>query len=135
MANYEDLKKKAKDALDTIVDVSAEAYRIAEEKTRILAKKAKLNADITRERALIKRLKGNIGDKYYELHNDSPEEAFKEDCESITDSLARINAKKRELDDLKNSGDTSESCDEDCDEDCCADESGEGESNSGNTEE
>ena len=114
MANYEDLKKKAKDALETIADVSAEAYKIAEEKARIIAKKAKLNTEITREKALIRRLKGEIGSKYYELHKDAPEEALKESCEGITDSIARIGAKKRELEELKNSG---ESCG--CDAECC----------------
>ena len=116
MANYEELKKKAKDALETIADVSAEAYKIAEEKAKVLAKKAKLNAEITREKALIRRLNSNIGSKYYELHKDDPEIAFKDECESITDSLARIGAKKRELEDLKSGG----TCCEDA-EDCCCD--------------
>ena len=72
MANYEDFKKKAKDALETIADVSAEAYKIAEEKARVLARRAKLNAEITREKALIRRVKLDIGNKYYELHRDDP---------------------------------------------------------------
>ena len=116
MANYDDLKKKAKDALETIADVSAEAYKIAEEKAKILAKRAKLNAEITREKASIRRLKGEIGNKYYELHADSPEEALKEGCENITEALAQIEAKKRELEELKTGGVATE-CD--CDDDCC----------------
>ena len=102
MANYEDLKKKAKDAIDTIADISVEAYRIAEEKARILARKTKLSAEITRERVAIRRLKTEIGNAYYDLHKDSPEEAFRECCEEITSSIDRIAAKKRELDELKN---------------------------------
>ena len=101
MANYENFKKKAKDALGTIADVSAEAYRIAEEKARILAKRAKLNSEISREKAQIRRRKSQIGSKYYELHKDDPEEAFKEDCDSITASLDCIGVKKREIEDLK----------------------------------
>ena len=116
MANYDDLKKKAKDAIGTIADVSVEAYKLAEEKARILAKRAKLNADITREKATIRRLKGDIGGKYYELHKGDPEEALKGDCDSISESLASIAAKKRELEELKTSAAT---CD--CDDDeCCA---------------
>ena len=101
MPNYEDFKKKAKDALDTIADVSAEAYRIAEEKAKVLAKRAKLSAGIANERALIRRLKVEIGDKYYELHMDAPEEALKEPCEEITSAIGRIADKKMELEDLK----------------------------------
>ena len=103
MANYEDLKKKAKDALETIADVSSEAYKIAEEKARILAKRAKLNTEITREKALIRRLKTNIGEKYYELHKNAPEEELKKACEDITDSIARIGAHKRDIAELKKS--------------------------------
>ena len=129
MANYEELKKKAKDAIETIADVSVEAYRLAEEKARILAKKAKLNAEISREKTQIRRLKGSIGNKYYELHKDDPEEAFKEDCDSITDSIDRIEANKRELEELKKNGlnceceadddaESDEECAEECDEEC-----------------
>ena len=116
MASYDDLKKKAKDAIETIADVSVEAYKLAEEKAKILAKRAKLNADITREKATIRRLKSDIGSKYYELHKSAPEEALKGDCDSISESLATIAAKKRELEELKTSG-----ADCDCDDDeCCA---------------
>ena len=115
MANYEDLKKKAKDALETIADVSTEAYKLAEEKARILAKKARLNAEIAREKASIRRLKNDIGGKYYELHKDDPEEAFKGSCESITDALASIGAKKREIEELKNTVSNAD-CSEDCSE-------------------
>ena len=110
MANIEDLKKKAKDALDTIADVSAEVYKLAEENAKILAKKAKLNTEITREKALIRRLKSEIGSKYYELHKDDPEEELKQGCDGITDAQIRIDAKKRELEELKANT-----------ESCCAD--------------
>ena len=102
MSNYEDLKKKAKDAIDTIADISVEAYKIAEEKARILARRTKLSAEITREKVMIRRFKTEIGGAYYDLHKDDPEDAFKQNCEDITSSLERIAAKKRELDELKN---------------------------------
>ena len=109
MANYEDLKKKAKDAIDTIADISVEAYKIAEEKARILARRTKLSAEITREKAAVRRLKFEIGNAYYDLHNDDPEEAFKQNCEEITASLESIAAKRREIEDLK-SGDAEACC-------------------------
>ena len=117
MANYEEFKKKAKDALETIADVSVEAYRVAEEKARILAKRAKLNTEISREKSLIRRLKGNIGNKYYELHKDDAEEAFVEFCKGITDAISRIDANKRELEELKKSGSSCE-CDAECGDEC-----------------
>ena len=126
MANYDDLKKKAKDAIGTIADVSVEAYKLAEEKARILAKRARLNTEITREKALIRRMKSEIGNKYYALHKDDPEEAFKEFCESVTDSMARIETKRRELEELKSGG---ASCD--CDaESASGQENEEGKSDS-----
>jgi len=114
MAKYEDLKQKAKDAIETIADVSAEAIKVAEEKARILAKKAKLNAEITHEKAIIRRLKIKIGNKYYDLHKDDPEEALREECDGITDSLTRIDAKKKEIEELKNSNTCCEG-----DSECC----------------
>jgi len=101
MANYDELKKKAKDALETIADVSVEAYKIAEEKAKTLARRAKLNAEITREKAAIRRLKFDIGGAYYELHKDDAEEALKESCDGITASLDSIAAKIAEIEDLK----------------------------------
>lgn len=101
MATYEDLKKKAKEALDTIADVSVEAYKIAEERAKIIARRAKLNTDITRERATIRRAKIRIGEAYYELRKENPDEALKELCDSITASLDLIAAKQRELEELK----------------------------------
>ena len=103
MVNYEDIKKKAKDTFETIADISMETYKIAEERARILAKRAKLNAEITREKALIRRLKGEIGGKYYEMHKNDAEEELRKACDDITDSIARIGAHKREIDELKNS--------------------------------
>ena len=127
MANYDELKKKAKDALGTIADVSAEAYRVAEEKARILAKRARLNAEITREKALIRRMKNEIGNKYYALHKDDAEEALKDECASITDALVRIAEKRCAIEELKTGGGSSSSeCTDACCEECGSAESSDG---------
>ena len=120
MAVYDDLEKKAKEALDTIADVSVEAYKIAEEKAKILARRTRLSAEITREKAAIRRTKIRIGDTYYELHKGDPEEAMKEFCETISASLDLIAAKQREMDELKkgpaaDDADAEECCDRECD--------------------
>ena len=125
MPNYDELKKKAKDALETIADVSVEAYKLAEEKARVLAKRAKLNTDITRERASIRRAKFNIGSAYYDLRKDNPDDALRGLCNEITESLDVISAKQRELDELKKGFNTCDACDadvEDCECDCSSDD-------------
>ena len=127
MANMDDLKKKAKDALDTIADVSAEAYKMAEEKAKVVAKWTKLNAEIAREKAHVRRLEGEIGKKYYELHKDDAEDDLKFGCEGITAALDLIAANKSELEEMKTRGDVEDAEVEECDcedEDCdCSDES------------
>ena len=102
MANYDDIRKKAKDALDTLADVSVEAYKLAEEKTRVLAKRAKLTAAIANERASVRRLKVEIGGTYYKLHKDAPDDELKQLCDEVTFALDSIAAKQRELEDLRN---------------------------------
>jgi len=115
MPNYEDLKKKAKDAIDTIADISVEAYKIAEEKARVLARRTKLNTEITRDKALVRRLKIEIGGIYYDLHKDCPEDALKQNCDEITAAFERIEARRKEIDELKNNANCCE-CDDDAEE-------------------
>ena len=128
MPNYEDLKKKAKDAIDTIADISVEAYKIAEEKARVIARRTKLNTEITRDKALIRRLKMDIGARYYDLHKGDAEEMLKESCDDITAALDRIEARRAEIEELKSSGtDSCCCCEDDADEACCAEEACEAE--------
>jgi len=118
MSSFENLKKKAKEALGTIADVSAEAYKVAEVKAKELAKTAKLNADITREKAAFRHLYQDLGTKYYEKYKDDPEKDFAEEIEAINEAFERLAAKQKELEELK----VSESSEEEaCD--CCDDES------------
>ena len=105
MTNFENFKKKAKDALEAITDVSVEAYKLAEEKTKALARSTKLSADISREKAQIKRLYCELGSMYYNAHKDNPEEAFVQTCTEITSSVERIAEKQKEIDELKKRGD------------------------------
>jgi len=102
MPIYDDLKKKAKEAMDTIADVSVEAYKIAEERAKILARRAVLATEITREKAAVRRIKLRIGDTYYNLHKDDPEEEMIQYCSDITVSLDLIADKRREMEELRN---------------------------------
>ena len=130
MPNYDDFMKKAKDALDTIADVSVEAYKLAEEKAKVLAKRAKLNAEITREKAFIRRAKITVGNEYYALHKNDAENALKQYCDDITASLAAIEGMQAQLEDLRKGAGTGNTCcdereedAENCDSECCKDKS------------
>ncbi|NLT14574.1 MAG: hypothetical protein GXY05_09555 [Clostridiales bacterium] len=103
MANFEDFKQKAMDTMETIADKSIELYKVAEEKTKLLAKMTKLGAEITLEKGDVRKLYREIGKKYYEMHKSSPEEPLAQACAEVTVSLDCIAAKQKELDELKNS--------------------------------
>ena len=102
MPNYDDLKKKAKDALDTLTDASVDAYKVAEEKTRILARKTKLRAGIVSDKATIRRLSVELGTSYYKKYKDDADSEFKQLCEEITSAYDKIAAKEEEIAELKN---------------------------------
>ena len=101
MANFEDFKKKAKGVFETVADISVETVKLAEEKARILAKSAKLNGDITREKTHLRRMYVEIGQMYYEQNKNNPGEAYLQNCEEITAAFERIAEKQRELEELK----------------------------------
>jgi len=102
MPNYDDLKKKAKDAIDTITDASVDAYKVAEEKTKILAKKTKLRAGIVNDKATIRRLSVELGTKYHAKYKDDDNAEFSQLCEEISCAYAKIAAKEEEIANLKN---------------------------------
>jgi len=109
MANYDELKKIAKETLDTIADASVDAYKVAEEKARILARKTKLRAGIVNEKATIRRLNVELGSTYYNLYKDNPAPEFEDICEDISGAYERIALKEKEIEELKsNAGGSAE---------------------------
>jgi len=101
MPNYDEFKKKAKDALGTFADASVDAYKVAEEKTKVLAKKTKLRAGIVNEKATIRRLSVELGTKYYNQYKDDSNSEFKQLLEEISSAHERIAAKENEIAELK----------------------------------
>ena len=124
MSNIDDFKKAAKEALDTLTDVSVEAYKVAEEKAKLVARWTRLNTEISLEKSLIRRLRGEIGVIYYEKFKDDPDEKLRKHCQDITAALNRIDARRNELENLKNKGVVTE---EDFEEYQSAEENDEGE--------
>jgi len=101
MAKYDDFKTKALDALNSLADASAEAYKTAEEKTRILARKTKLRAGIVNDKATIRRLSVELGTKYYNKYKDDEASEFGQLCNEITGAYDKIAAKEAEIAELK----------------------------------
>ncbi|UOO36843.1 hypothetical protein IZU99_06025 [Oscillospiraceae bacterium CM] len=104
MTNFDDLKQIAKDTMETIADKSVELYKIAEEKTKVLARTTKLTTEIALEKGNIRRFYRELGQLYFEQHGTSPEPAFEPGCTAITACLLVIAEKQKEIDDLKASG-------------------------------
>ena len=101
MANYDDFKKKAKVALDSVADASVDAYKVAEEKTRVLARKTKLRAGILNDKATVRRLSVELGTRYHKKYKDDENSEFRQICEEITCAHERIAAKEEEIAELK----------------------------------
>jgi len=102
MANYEDFKKKAKDAFDSFADASVDAYKVAEEKAKILARKTKLRAGIVNDKATIRRVSVELGTAYYNKHKDDPNADFANLCVEISEAHCKIAEKEEEIEALKN---------------------------------
>jgi len=101
MPGYDDFKKKAKGAIETIADASVDAYKVAEEKAKILARKTKLRAGIVNDKATIRRLSVEIGTRYYNKYKDDENSEFRQLCEEITSSHEKIALKEEEIAELK----------------------------------
>ena len=122
MAGFDELKQKARDAAEAIADKSVEIARAASEKTRTIAKSAKLNAEISKEKSNLKRYYAELGSIYYTFFKDSPDEHLEQICEEITNSLEYIEAKQAELDALKDDQDVEVEIiqEEPCEEEPCS---------------
>ena len=121
MANMDELKRKTRDAIDAIADVSKEAYKLAECKTVVLAKRAKINSEIAREKSQVRRLRSELGKQYFELHKDNPIEPLAPLCEEMSAAYTRIKAKRQELEDFINSCDFEDPFDDELTDDSADD--------------
>jgi hypothetical protein len=105
MANFDEFKEKAKATIGAIADVSVELYKAAGEKAKILAKITMLSAEIARERSAIRRLYGEIGSKYYEMHKFDAESELALKTAAVTEAYGVISDRQTEIDLLRSSGD------------------------------
>ncbi len=130
MANFDDLKKKAAEAAETIADKSVEFAKVIAGKTKVLARKTKLMAEIAAEKDTLKKGYQELGRLYYENYSADPAESLIQAVETINLSVEKIAAKNLELEDLKNKADDDEievegeecCCEECADEECSEEE-------------
>lgn len=100
MANLNELKDKALAAMGAIIDKSSELYEAAGEKAKYIGKTTKLKADIAKGNTDIKKLYADLGNLYYCIHKDDPEDGLMQICEEIKVLADKIELKQRELDSL-----------------------------------
>ena len=105
MAGFDEFKQKALDAAEMIADKSAELYRAAEGKTKKMARAAKLNTEIAKERSNLKKQYAELGSLYYNLFGEAPAEQLVQLCAEIAASLDYINVRQEELAVLRNDPD------------------------------
>jgi hypothetical protein len=101
MTNFDDIKQKAKETAGVIADATVELYKIAEEKTKILAKTAKLQAENSVDRNAIKKLYTEIGKLYYDKYRDDTKPELDQDCAEITAAFERIALRLKEIELIK----------------------------------
>lgn len=101
MGSFDELKKFAADTAEAIADKSVEFAKIAADKTKAIARTTRLSTEIMSEKDAVKKRFAEIGKLYYQLHKDEPEEALAQLVDEITVSLDKIDAKKKEIEDLK----------------------------------
>jgi len=83
-------KKIAKSGQDTV------------KKAKELAELAKLNGQIAEEQRALTAFYAQIGERYYTLHKDCPQDEFIQSCERITAGLKRITDLTAEVQRIKN---------------------------------
>lgn len=73
------------------------ASKSVAEKAKQLAEVSSLNGRINAQEEIVERAYLEMGKRYYELHNESPEEGFGDYCTSIKEALAQIESLNEEI--------------------------------------
>jgi hypothetical protein len=113
MANFDEIKDKVKHVAGVIADVAVEGYKIAEEKSRVLARATKLSAENAVDKSTIKKLYAEIGKLYYAVYANTPDEDFAQSVAEITAAKERIVARLAEIESIKTAGASGGAADED----------------------
>ena len=101
MANFDEIKQKTGETAEHIAAKSIELAKTAAEKTKLVARISKLNADVISERDTLRRAYLDLGKLYYEKFKDDPDEAVADKCRVVASSLAVIAQCKDEIEQCK----------------------------------
>lgn len=73
------------------------ASKSVAEKAKQLAEVSSLNGRINTQEEIVERAYLEMGKRYYELHNENPDESFSEFCTSIKEALIQIDTLNEEI--------------------------------------
>lgn len=103
MTNFDEIKQRTGETAEYIAAKSIEIARTAAEKTRLVARISKLNADVITEKEALRRAYIDLGKKYYKYFRENPNELLKDNCREIASSIAVITQCRAEIDECKQS--------------------------------
>ena len=101
MADYNEIKDTVFNALGTAADLTRGLVGKAADKTKDVAKFAKLNMELNSEKETVQKAYLEMGKLYYETHKSAPEGFFVQLCDEITLANQHIGSLTAEIDDLK----------------------------------
>lgn len=94
-------KSKAKDTAEKVADDVYDAYKVAEGKAKLLARKTRLRAGIISDRAVVRRVSVELGTAYFDKYKDDDKNEFRHLCDQIAAANASIVEKENEIEALK----------------------------------
>ena len=101
MADYNEIKDNVFNALGTAADLTRGLVGRAADKTKDVAKLAKLNMELNSEKETVQKAYLEIGKLYYETHKSAPEGFFVQLCDEITLANQHIGKLNAEIDSVK----------------------------------
>lgn len=105
MADYNEIKDNVFNALGTAADLTRGLVGKAADKTKDVAKMAKLNMELNSEKETVQKAYLEIGKLYYETHKSAPEGFFVQLCDEITLANQHIGKLAAEIDSVKSGKD------------------------------
>ena len=105
MADYNEIKDNVFNALGTAADLTRGLVGKAADKTKDVAKMAKLNMELNSEKETVQKAYLEIGKLYYETHKSAPEGFFVQLCDEITLANQHIGKLTAEIDSVKSGKD------------------------------
>lgn len=101
MANFEEIRQRTGETAEHIAAKSIELAKTAAEKTKLVARISKLNADVISEKDALRKAYSDLGKLYYKTFKDAPDESMAEECRRIASSLAVIAQCRDEIEQCK----------------------------------